>query len=614
MQLSDLCIQSSLKETPSSASFLSFYNDIFYVHHIFNKTRFSPSDTSFLLDSFNSPYLFPYSHIFQDEYRYHLIREYSEFATLSSLLEPPFSSFSLSIDEIWKVSMEILLALNTLHKHSIIHGNLCLGNLLFNSSSRPIGVRVADYGLFHFRHVQDKHQSNGDFDPFKSPELYSKNHDFSYSSDYFSFGVVLYFLVFHSFPFNSKEELLNKSVTFSQESPFNKIISGLLEKDPLLRLSYIKLLQIPEVVVAFKTVHGFIPLGAKVEPKILPQSTEKQTTSSSCSQSAADIETSRIHLEVKEVLSQVEQRLHDKLSDVNKVVVSLNTGNVALWDKVNSLVEKGKELDDKTLLLQGELDKLKEHYESVDNDHSAEYKIFTQKIENVLKKITNQYEKSLGKAHAAIEALTTRNSILEEKVSKYETELERVRADLEPLLQRNHIHEKKLLLKLALTKDLPLEIVRFSVESKGSNVVLSESSCRVTKLDSNAWNQSFVMIEHNSASKFVLSLKDFKIDFSTYIGFFPSSDVNSDLCTSKCTTLFFNNSLTSFVNKGILGPSIAEPFSVGKKLFLEFQGNSITFSLPYCLYSRTIVRPSGHMFGLVIGTPQTSWVLSRFDE
>ncbi|KAL0220330.1 hypothetical protein RCL1_000184 [Eukaryota sp. TZLM3-RCL] len=445
MQLSDLCIQSSLKETPSSASFLSFYNDIFYVHHIFNKTRFSPSDTSFLLDSFNSPYLFPYSHIFQDEYRYHLIREYSEFATLSSLLEPPFSSFSLSIDEIWKVSMEILLALNTLHKHSIIHGNLCLGNLLFNSSSRPIGVRIADYGLFHFRHVQDKHQSNGDFDPFKSPELYSKNHDFSYSSDYFSFGVVLYFLVFHSFPFNSKEELLNKSVSFSQESPFNKIISGLLERDPLLRLSYIKLLQIPEVVVAFKTVHGFIPLGAKVEPKILPQSTENHGTFSPKLQLVTDPQhtdstpslsgepstnvgvSSEVVEEMQANFTQLEIRVGEKLQSLTASFEILSKDKLAIEQQITALNDQQDKASTHSSQLEGNLSCVGGKVENLTQniqDLALKFNTFSESVDKSVNEIK-------AKRQVKVEKLTTQVNKMEAVLEAEKTKISQFAGTIE---------------------------------------------------------------------------------------------------------------------------------------------------------------------------------------
>jgi serine/threonine protein kinase len=94
-------------------------------------------------------------------------------------------------------------ALNHIHRHRIIHRDVKLENIGFDSDGRPY---LFDFGIAHVSASMDPEEpvicsdSSGTL-RYLAPEVLTTSHRHSYQSDYWSLGVVAYELVYHHHPF-----------------------------------------------------------------------------------------------------------------------------------------------------------------------------------------------------------------------------------------------------------------------------------------------------------------------------------------------------------------------------------------------------------------------------
>ncbi|KAL0217513.1 hypothetical protein RCL1_008094 [Eukaryota sp. TZLM3-RCL] len=151
--------------------------------------------------------------------------------------------------------------------------------------------------------------------------------------------------------------------------------------------------------------------------------------------------------------------------------------------------------------------------------------------------------------------------------------------------------------------------LKFLASNKGSNITLSENDLVATK-NVDGYDNSFVAIQHPVKGKVVLTLMNFDSDFITFIGFFDPSSFQASNCYESSHSLFVCQGHTQFyVNNDNSGPQ-SETFSIGQQIIIEFNNNQATFSIPSLGFSHTITWPSGHVLGLVMYFPNTSWKLS----
>jgi len=164
---------------------------------------------------------------------------------------------------------DLIIGLLFLHSHGFIFGDLKPSNLLLNEFGT---VKFADFGFAHriadlILEGQEESKPKRGTPFYMAPELYQDNGVYSFYSDFWALGCVLYELAVGQPPFASEsfQELLTQIV--SQAVPpvpdtsaeFNQLLGDLLEKDPAQRISWPELLSHPFWGSAFVGVEAMLP-------------------------------------------------------------------------------------------------------------------------------------------------------------------------------------------------------------------------------------------------------------------------------------------------------------------------------------------------------------------
>ena len=185
-------------------------------------------------------YLCKCYNVFKDELNRYFILDYMPNKTLKELNEKR----KLSELEIKHYCFELLLAIEYLHKMNIIHRDIKLSNVLLNENME---VRLCDFGLAIDNSVKETKNICGTL-YYIAPELYDKKAGglkYSFETDIWAFGVLMYTLFFHKTPFiqEAKKKIdyniqaiidnCKKDNRISKEA--KELILSILVKDPNLR-------------------------------------------------------------------------------------------------------------------------------------------------------------------------------------------------------------------------------------------------------------------------------------------------------------------------------------------------------------------------------------------
>ena len=145
-------------------------------------------------------YLCKCYNIFNDDKNTYFILEYMKNKTLNELNEKR----RLSELEIKHYCFELLLAIEYLHKMNIIHRDIKLSNVLINENME---IRLCDFGLAIDNGIKEQKNICGTLN-YIAPELYNKRGGglkYSFKTDIWAFGVLMYSLFFHKAPFKKNQ-------------------------------------------------------------------------------------------------------------------------------------------------------------------------------------------------------------------------------------------------------------------------------------------------------------------------------------------------------------------------------------------------------------------------
>lgn len=174
-------------------------------------------------------------HHLQERY---LVTEYCEGGTLRDLLETPTE---ISVEQKLKIITDILDGLNQAHQEGIIHRDLKPENILLCVTAQGWNAKISDFGvakiLLEDQNVNVSTMGDTGSPAYMSPEqFYGK---YSYSSDLYSIGIMLYELLIGDRPFSgSPNEImikhLNQTPKIPAEIPHSlaEIIRQALQKLP----------------------------------------------------------------------------------------------------------------------------------------------------------------------------------------------------------------------------------------------------------------------------------------------------------------------------------------------------------------------------------------------
>ncbi|KAL0220801.1 hypothetical protein RCL1_000655 [Eukaryota sp. TZLM3-RCL] len=157
---------------------------------------------------------------------------------------------------------------------------------------------------------------------------------------------------------------------------------------------------------------------------------------------------------------------------------------------------------------------------------------------------------------------------------------------------------------------------KFLSSQNGSNVNLSNNDLVATRNNSSGFDNAFVAIQHPVCGRIVLTYKcaaqgGSSGSYLSIIGFFGPSYSQTASCYYKIRALCSLGNATQFYNNcSATGPK-SSPLSIGHQVIVEFNNNQVTYSIPVFNYSYKEAIPNGHVFGLVMYYPQTSWQISQ---
>ena len=218
---------------------------------IYSKTRqpFYDHEYSFL-KNINHPSIVNVTGAAEDKNNFYMEMEYCPSGDLSHCLWP--NKGSNHFEKIIKtVSVQLLLGLKTLHQNGIIHCNLKPSNIIIDEFGN---VKICDFKKAlntNTMTMQDIKRNKTAMTPcYTAPELFSENGIYSFKTDLWALGCIMYEMAIGQVPFF--EERVNKLIMkiIHDEINFNKkqfnqysmefmdVLRKLLEKDPEKRPSW----------------------------------------------------------------------------------------------------------------------------------------------------------------------------------------------------------------------------------------------------------------------------------------------------------------------------------------------------------------------------------------
>jgi serine/threonine protein kinase len=142
----------------------------------------------------NHKYLVKSIDSFKEGKNYYLVYEYCPTDLLSFLQKQPGNRFRENVAKRW--IFELINVMAHLNKHRIIHRDLKPDNILLTTTDENAEIRLADFGLA--RQGLTTRSFVGTLE-YASPEI--KNcQDYSYNTDVYSLGVILFALLFGKLP------------------------------------------------------------------------------------------------------------------------------------------------------------------------------------------------------------------------------------------------------------------------------------------------------------------------------------------------------------------------------------------------------------------------------
>ena len=116
----------------------------------------------------------------EDNGKIYIVTEFMDNNSLASFIEA-YKSLKKPIDKntLWNIFMQCMAGLDYLHKYNIIHGKICLNNILINES------KVIKLDDIKFSFIKS---FNEEFEEYMTPEY--KKGQLNYTADIYAMGKV----------------------------------------------------------------------------------------------------------------------------------------------------------------------------------------------------------------------------------------------------------------------------------------------------------------------------------------------------------------------------------------------------------------------------------------
>ena len=218
-----------------------------------------------------NPFIINFHCAFQSDSKVYIGMEYASGGNLSYYMRKTSKS-EIPLNDIKLYLAEVAIGLNFLHKNNIIYRDLKAENILICSDGH---IKLADFGLAKELKDGEKVLTFCGTPDYIAPEII-KRIPYSYSVDWWMFGILAYELIFKYKPFNNPnnvklfENICKSDVIFPSTATETTVsfISSLLQKEPDKRPNYDAIISHP----FFNGINFNDVYEKKIHPTFIPQS------------------------------------------------------------------------------------------------------------------------------------------------------------------------------------------------------------------------------------------------------------------------------------------------------------------------------------------------------
>ena len=218
---------------------------------VYSKSRHPFYDREYLfLKNINHPSIVHVTRAAEDKNNFYMEMEYCASGDLSHCLWPNKGTNYLE-KVIKTLSVQLLLGLKTLHHNGIIHCNLKPSNIIIDEFGN---VKICDFKKalnINDMTMNDIRKNKTAMTPcYTAPELFSDNGIYSFKTDLWALGCIMYEMALGQVPFFEERvnkliiKIINEEVNFNKKQfsqysmEFMEVLKKLLEKDPEQRPSW----------------------------------------------------------------------------------------------------------------------------------------------------------------------------------------------------------------------------------------------------------------------------------------------------------------------------------------------------------------------------------------
>ena len=223
------------------------------------------------LNSIDHPFILKLIKTLKNENWLFFLLEYVRGLNMSDYLEQ--RKYKKSNYEAKFYGASIFTAIDYLHKRKIIHRDIKPSNIMIDNKGY---IKLIDFGTAKILQKDEKTHTIIGTPNFIPPEvLLGKG--YSYSCDYWSIGICIYYIYYGILPFGNNaieildtyKEIIEKEITFPDNSnkELNSLLSSLLDKNESTRYTDIKVIKLH---LFFKDINWDALLQYKIKPPFIP--------------------------------------------------------------------------------------------------------------------------------------------------------------------------------------------------------------------------------------------------------------------------------------------------------------------------------------------------------
>ena len=223
------------------------------------------------LNSIDHPFILKLIKTLKNENWLFFLLEYVRGLNMSDYLEQ--RKYKKSNYEAKFYGASIFTAIDYLHKRKIIHRDIKPSNIMIDNKGY---IKLIDFGTAKILQKDEKTHTIIGTPNFIPPEvLLGKG--YSYSCDYWSIGICIYYIYYGILPFGNNaieildtyKEIIEKEISFPDNSnkELNSLLSSLLDKNESTRYTDIKVIKLH---LFFKDINWDALLQYKIKPPFIP--------------------------------------------------------------------------------------------------------------------------------------------------------------------------------------------------------------------------------------------------------------------------------------------------------------------------------------------------------